>query len=168
VANNLNDISKDHPDLILELCERWRGKSENTDWITKHACRTLLKAGNSRAMKLFGMGNQKNIRVTSLSLSHSMLHVGEEIQLVFTLHVKSATALKVRLEYAVYYVKTRGKVSRKVFKISERDYGPGEHRIIRRHSFADRSTRKHHPGEHRIAIIVNGAECAGKTLRLEA
>ncbi|MDX1284833.1 MAG: DNA alkylation repair protein, partial [Draconibacterium sp.] len=48
VDNNLNDISKDHPELVLDICERWQGKSKNTDWIIKHACRTLLKQGNKR------------------------------------------------------------------------------------------------------------------------
>ncbi|MDX2429675.1 MAG: DNA alkylation repair protein, partial [Bacteroides sp.] len=42
VANNLNDISKDHPDLVLYVCERWYGQSKNTDWIVKRACRTML------------------------------------------------------------------------------------------------------------------------------
>ncbi len=45
VANNLNDISKDNPELVLDICERWHGTSKNTDWIVKHACRTLLKQG---------------------------------------------------------------------------------------------------------------------------
>lgn len=43
VANNLNDISKTHPVLIENLAKDWYGKSVNTDWIIKHACRTLLK-----------------------------------------------------------------------------------------------------------------------------
>jgi hypothetical protein len=51
VANNLNDISKDHADLVLNICERWYGHSENTDKIVKHACRGMLKAGNKRALR---------------------------------------------------------------------------------------------------------------------
>ena len=31
VANNLNDISKTHPDLITELARDWYGKNEHTD-----------------------------------------------------------------------------------------------------------------------------------------
>ncbi|MCL2610353.1 MAG: DNA alkylation repair protein, partial [Defluviitaleaceae bacterium] len=42
VANNLNDISKTHPDLVANLAKKWYGKNEYTDWIVKHACRTLL------------------------------------------------------------------------------------------------------------------------------
>ena len=43
VANNLNDISKTHPDLVMELAKDWYGKNAYTDWIVKHGCRTLLK-----------------------------------------------------------------------------------------------------------------------------
>src|SRR5690606_16915988 len=41
VANNLNDISKDHPNKIVSLAKAWQGIHNNTDWILKHACRTL-------------------------------------------------------------------------------------------------------------------------------
>lgn len=36
VANNLNDISKDHPEIVLNLCERWKGQSKETDRIILH------------------------------------------------------------------------------------------------------------------------------------
>src|SRR5690606_9125355 len=37
VANNLNDISKDHPGLVLQIAGRWLGKLPETDWIVRHA-----------------------------------------------------------------------------------------------------------------------------------
>ena len=37
VANNLNDISKDHPELSLEIAKKWQGKSKETDKLVKHA-----------------------------------------------------------------------------------------------------------------------------------
>jgi len=43
VANNLNDIAKDHPAFVLDLAQRWRGERPATDALLKHACRTLLK-----------------------------------------------------------------------------------------------------------------------------
>lgn len=49
VANNLNDISKTHPELVLETARRWQGQNAITDAILKHGCRTLLKKGNPEA-----------------------------------------------------------------------------------------------------------------------
>lgn len=50
VANNLNDISKEHPDLVLGIARRWQGLGLDTDWIIKHACRGLLKKGHPEAL----------------------------------------------------------------------------------------------------------------------
>ncbi len=166
VSNNLNDISKDHPELVLDICERWFGKSEKTDWVIKRACRTMLKAGVSRAMVLFGFGDPANICVGNLSLGKNKLAIGEKLRFEFELQVDTKKESKVRLEYAVYFAKARSKVSRKVFKITENTYSPGKHKLTRNHSFADMSTRKHYPGEHRISIIVNGVEKAEAALVL--
>ncbi len=160
VANNLNDISKDHSKLVLDLCEQWSGKSRNTDWIVKHACRTLLKAGDTRAMLLFGFGDPKHITVQNLKLNNKRLHIGDEAQFTFILQVDTKKTCKTRLEYAVYFAKAKGKTSKKVFKITENMYKPGNHKITGKHSFMDMSTRKHYPGKHQIAIIVNGIQKA--------
>ena len=166
VANNLNDISKDNPDLVLKLCKKWQGKSTRTDWIIKQACRTLLKSGNREAMMLFGFGDPDNLYIDDLVLEKASLKIGEEQFFSFKLNVKEKGECKIRLEYAVFYVKSNGKVSKKIFQISENSYKPGEYPFKRKQTFEDMSTRKHYPGEHEIAIIVNGVEKARSSCML--
>ena len=49
VANNLNDIGKDHPELLVATCERWsRGASAERQWILRHALRSAVKRGHWR------------------------------------------------------------------------------------------------------------------------
>ena len=158
VANNLNDISKDHRELVLETCTRWQGRSRNADWIIKRACRSLLKAGDRQAMLLFGFGDPQNIDVDKLAVSPKKIHIGDDVRVSFRLRVGTREACKVRIEYAVYFVKANGKTSMKVFQITESELAPGEHAVSKKHSFANMSTRKHYPGRHDIAIIVNGVE----------
>lgn len=167
VANNLNDISRDHPELVQDLCEKWHGKSDRTDWIIKHACRTMLKAGDRRAMLLFGFGDPKQIAVDKLKLQKKSLAIGDQLHFSFVLKVGTKKACKVRLEYIVYFAKPSGKVGKKVFKITENTYDPGERTFTRKHSFADMSTRKHHPGKHEITIVVNGVQKANAVLLLK-
>lgn len=167
VANNLNDISKDHPDLVLDVCESWKDQSPRTDWIIKRACRTLLKAGNVRAMRLFGFGDPVNLSIEQLSFNVSRLRIGEDLVFSFDLLVKEPQPCKVRLEYSVDYVKASGKRSIKMFQISENTYNPGTVSITRKQTFQDMSTRKHVPGPHEIAIVVNGVEKARKTVTIE-
>ena len=156
VANNLNDISKDHPGLVLDICNRWQGTSQNTDWIIKHACRTLLKQGNKRAMLLFGFANPEKMMVNSLHISNHNPKIGEDIEFSFDLDLQTDERQKVRLEYIVHFVKSFGKTSPKVFQMKEVEMEPGLHSIVKKHSFKDLSTRKHYMGEHKLEIVING------------
>jgi 3-methyladenine DNA glycosylase AlkC len=167
VANNLNDISKDHPGLVLEISEKWLGQSKNTDWIVKRACRTLLKEGNTQALLLFGFGDPGHIDVKKLTFSTPSLTIGDDFRFTFEMSFESDEEFRIRLEYGIDFVKANGKLSRKIFQIREASFEPGTHTISRKHSFQDLSTRKHYPGQHRMAIIVNGVEKLNAKFDLE-
>jgi hypothetical protein len=167
VANNLNDISKDNPEVTLDICEKWQGQNKNVDAIIKHACRTMLKAGNKRAMILFGFGDPSHMKVDNFKTDKETIAIGQDIRFSFDLMINENKKCKVRLEYAVYYMKANGKLSKKVFKITENTYKPGKHSFSRKQTFADMSTRKHYPGEHRISIIINGEEKAKISFQLK-
>ncbi len=167
VSNSLNDISKDNPDIVLNLSEKWFGKSKNTDKSIKHALRTLLKSGDKRALILFGFADPKNLDVSDLRFGSDSVKIGNFLNFDFILKVDGKSETKVRLEYGMYFVKANGKLSKKVFQIGEKSYKPGEHKISRKYDFADKSTRKHHPGEHQISIIVNGVEKEKKAIVVE-
>lgn len=156
VANNLNDISKDHPDLVLEICEKWQGISKDTDRLIKHACRTLLKKGVTRAMVLFGFASPDNVSVANFSADKDLVNLGESVQFNFTLKLEGEQDQKIRLEYKVHYVKSNGKTSPKVFQIKEAEFTPGEHAIKFKQLFKDLTTRKHYAGLHKVDIVVNG------------
>jgi len=157
VANNLNDISKTHPDLVVKIAKDWYSKHEYTDWIVKHGCRTLLKKGNRDVLAIFGLHDVASVDVTGFALEKSSVLIGENIAFSFTL--TSASATKIRLEYGIDYVKANGKRNRKIFQISEISLKENEKKAYtRKHSFADLSTRKHYSGIHSVTLIVNGAE----------
>jgi 3-methyladenine DNA glycosylase AlkC len=168
VANNLNDISKDNPQVVLDVCERWQGHSSRTDWIIKHGCRTLLKAGNTRALMLFGFADPDGVAVRELTLDNDSPRIGDSIRFSYELCVEGDEVKLLRQEFIVTYVKALGKRSGKVFQIGESEIGPGVHTVTRKLSFADLSTRKHHAGPHEIAIVVNGVEMASIALDLRA
>lgn len=157
VANNLNDISKTHPDLVVELAKEWYGDDPHTNWIVKHGCRTLLKKGDRRVLALFGYDDVTSLSVERFCVETPSLSIGENV--VFSFALTAANATKVRLEYAIDYVKANGKRNRKIFKISEIMLKENEKKnYTKKHSFADVSVRKHYPGTHCVTLIVNGAE----------
>lgn len=164
VANNLNDISKTHPGLVLETAKRWYGSSRDTDWIVKHGCRTLLKQGSAEALALFGLAGAGLVAVDGFALASPLVAIGGTLAFSFRIAARQAT--RVRLEYGVDYVKANGGRRRKIFQLSELSLKENERRdYSRTHSFADISTRRHYPGVHALTLIVNGA--ARGTLEFE-
>jgi 3-methyladenine DNA glycosylase AlkC len=160
VANNLNDISKDHPDLVLDLCEQWYGDSDQTDWIVRHACRGLLKAGDRRALALFGFADPVDLKIGDLQLDRTTVCIGDELKFSFRLLHDGPAVEKIRLQYDIAFIKAGGRSSSKIFRIAENTYEPGSHVFARKHAFVDLSTRRHFEGKHGITIVVNGRRMA--------
>jgi len=159
VANNLNDISKDNPAVVLDLVRSWKGKGKNADWVVKHGSRTLLKAGNSEVMEIFGFGSVENIVVREFNVLSPHVKVGGDLQFTFQLVNANNSASRIRLEYGVYYQKANGSLSKKVFKISEKVHPENSTTTInRKQSFRTMTTRKLHAGRHQLSLIVNGRE----------
>ncbi|MBL7813851.1 MAG: DNA alkylation repair protein [Saprospiraceae bacterium] len=169
VANNLNDIAKDFPETVIELTEKWRGESKEVDWVIRHGSRTLLKRANPTVLKNFGLDSSIPVEILNFELNKSEIAIGDTLN--FSFLVKNISAkespndsekeYKLRLEYAIDYVKSNGKISRKVFQILEKTIGGVQVLSFqRKQSFKDMTTRKHQEGQHGIAILVNGQEKA--------
>lgn len=166
VANNLNDITKDHPALVLKTAKQWVGKTEETDKLLKHACRTLLKQGNTEALGIFGFSSKVNASIGKFEIRNSKLKIGETLAFDFILKNEAKKSQQLRLEYVVYFMKNNGKHSKKVFQLSSKHFEPGEISFKRTHRFTDFTTRKHYPGEHLLAISINGVEKVKKKILL--
>ncbi|HEX6224052.1 MAG TPA: DNA alkylation repair protein [Chryseolinea sp.] len=161
VANNLNDIAKDHPEVALQIARNWKGISKETDWIIKHGCRTLLKRGNEAVLTLHGFDPKAKASVKEFN-TPKKIRIGDRLDFDFTFFSRERSSALFRLEYAIDYQTSTGKISRKVFKLSESTFEPYEPVHIRRkQSFRDLTTRKHFRGKHYIRILANGKELAG-------
>lgn len=155
VANNLNDISKDNPQIAKRVFKEWYGSSTHTDWIVKHASRTLLKAGDIEVMELFGY-SPKGIAVRDLKIDK---FVTMDDSLDFSFEICSSNILgKVRIEYKLGFVRQNGTMGYRVFKISERELRVRELSVKKSHHFRYITTRRYHAGVHTLTIIVNGRE----------
>lgn len=158
VANNLNDISKDHPGIVLEIAKRWKGIGKETDAIIKHGCRTLLKQGHADILQYYGLEGS-NIQLSNFKVLTPKVKIGDALAFSFSICNNNTTAQVVRLEYAIYYRKANGQLSKKVFKISEKIYQPGEKAdIVRKQKFILITTRTFYAGAHEMSVIINGQE----------
>ncbi|MGF1791430.1 DNA alkylation repair protein [Photobacterium profundum] len=166
VANNLNDISKDNPNFVIETAQKWLGYTKETDALIKHASRTLLKQGEPKTLQLFGF-DSKNIMLSNFDILTPNVKIGDALEFSFSITNVNKTCKTLRLEYGLYYKKNNGDLSRKVFKISEREIEPNKvYKINRKQSFKLITTRKFHTGIHQLSIIINGQESQIKDFEL--
>ncbi|MEO0900213.1 MAG: DNA alkylation repair protein [Bacteroidota bacterium] len=160
VANNLNDISKDHQSLVIETGARWLKESKKRKKTVKHALRTLLKAGNTDALILFGFADPGKVEIKELQIEPEIPVIEGEGQFQWTLHQPMKNPVQLRIEYAIHFLKANGSYSKKVFQVKEGTFEQGMHSFDKKHSFRQMTTRKHYAGEHFMSVIVNGKEKA--------
>ncbi len=165
VSNNLNDIAKDNPSIVVDVAARWLGDNPHTDRLVKHACRTLLKQGQPDIMKLFGFARPRHISVNDLFIQEAV-DMGGVLSFAFTLKSANQSLGKLRVEYAMDFMKKNGKPSRKLFKLSELQSSKRAKSYRKAYSFRKISTRKYYAGRHGVAIIVNGYELASGSFKL--
>lgn len=157
VANNLNDIAKDHPQIVLKVAKHWRNLSPETNWILKHGSRTLLKQGLNEALDFHGFDPDLKTKVPELKIDSKKIKIGQAGEFFFKVANQEKKKTNLRIEYAITFLTSTGKCSRKVFKVSEKEFNPDETiNFVRRQRFTDFTTRKHYPGKHKLEVIVNG------------
>lgn len=166
VANNLNDISKDNPQVVVNTAQDWMqaAPSKNRIWLVKHGCRGLLKSAHPAVLTLFGFASPEHIQLQQLQVDKSV-SLGGKLNFSFLL-MSSTTLGKCRLEFAIGFMKKNGKQADKIFKISESDISANKKSFHKQFSFKAISTRKYYPGTHQISIILNGVKMATQDFEL--
>ena len=107
------------------------------------------------------MNTTLTCNVVEFRLVKTKIKLGDTLQFSFTLNPILKKSAKLRIEFAVYYVKAAGKSSRKLFKITENTFEKGQQVSYTKNlSFKDLTTRKHYAGKHKISLVVNGNELA--------
>ena len=158
VANNLNDIAKDNPDQVVETLRRWsRIEDTGTQWLIRHAARTLVKQGNQEMLASLGYLPEVYISSSKIELNKATIKLGEALIFSFKVRSTSEHTQSLVIDYVIHHVKANGKLQPKVFKLTRRNLEAGEAvQISKKHSFRPIRTRKYYAGVHRLEIQVNG------------
>ena len=157
VANNLNDIAKDHPDLIAQIAnEWWVEQSKTMTKLIKHACRTLLKNGHPDVLAIFGYPPALLSNI-DLSVSNMSVVIGANQDITLTLESKHTKPQNLLIDYAVHHQKANGTLSPKVFKWTSFTLAPKQSKTLKKvHSFKPVTTRKYYAGAHKVEVLING------------
>jgi 3-methyladenine DNA glycosylase AlkC len=158
VANNLNDIGKDHPAVLTAACRAWLlDASPERSAMVRHALRSAVKRGDSEALEILGFGSPDGVAIEGFSVDPAQVEIGGRVQVSFEIINGLDTPAAYNVDLAVHFVKASGGTSPKVFKVRTLELAPGEKaRLSKTISVAQHTTRTHYPGEHRVDVVVNG------------
>jgi 3-methyladenine DNA glycosylase AlkC len=157
VANNLNDIAKDHPELVADIAQRWlQGASLNRQRLVRHACRTLIKNGHKKTLAILGFGPPL-IQSTTLSVLTLRVVFGEALEFSLSLESNAAQTQALMIDYIVHHQKASGKTTAKVFKWRSTSVLPGKTLTLeKKHRIKKITTRVYYAGLHSLEVMVNG------------
>ncbi|RFA18849.1 DNA alkylation repair protein [Subtercola boreus] len=158
VANHLNDLSRQHPEIVVETARQWMSQpDENTGRLVSHGLRTLVKRGDPGALSLLGFSPAESIAVDGPTLDQVAVSFGGTVR--FTIGITNTGSVPARLavDYIVHHRRANGTQTGKTFKLTTATLAPGERLDrTREHSFRAITTRRYYPGPHAIELQVNG------------
>lgn len=158
VANNLNDIAKDHPEVVVTVARRWMvGASEDRRWIVQHALRSLVKRGHRGALDVLGAGRRPSVSVSAAAITPQRVPVGGICRFTFEVASKARRPQDLLIDYVVHFVKADGSRRPKVFKARRVLAAPGSvTRVSGSIRFVPMTTRTPYPGQHTLEARING------------
>jgi 3-methyladenine DNA glycosylase AlkC len=167
VANHLNDITKDHPEWVLEKIEGWSLDNKHTAWIAKHALRSLIKQGNTRALAIIGAGGKPEVEIVDVQINPPVIGLGQKITLSFAVKSTVEDSQRLVIDYTIDYVKANGSTSAKVFKLKALTLpGKAIEHLSRGQHIKELTTRRHYAGRHAVHIMVNGERLASTAFEI--
>ncbi|MBF0195923.1 MAG: DNA alkylation repair protein [Magnetococcales bacterium] len=157
VANNLNDIAKDHPGLVANIAAKWiNGASDELKKLIKHACRTLIKNGHKKTLEILGF-KRAEVKNASLNVLTKDVVFGGYLEFTFNILSDSNKDQALIIDYIIHHQKNSGKTAPKVFKWKVTNL-PANKLLsaTKKHVIKKITTRKYYQGEHKVEIMVNG------------
>jgi 3-methyladenine DNA glycosylase AlkC len=158
VANNLNDVGKDNPAVLIETCRRWaQDATAERRWLIRHALRSAVKRGEPAALEILGFGEATAAVVREIRVVPAVVAIGESVTFDCELANEGSSTERLLVDLLVYFVKANGRPSPKVFKLKELELPPqASAHLVKTISLAQHTTRTHYPGRHRVEVLVNG------------
>ncbi|MCC5036580.1 DNA alkylation repair protein [Streptomyces sp. WAC 00631] len=161
VANHLNDLSRDHPDIVIGTARRWLDDPDaTTERLVRHGLRTLVKRGHPGALDLLGFAPAV-LEVDGPHLDRGTVPFGGSVRFTASIRNTGDAEARLTIDYIVHHRKANGGQTGKTFKLATRTLAPDERiQVTREHSFRPITTRRYYPGQHAISLQINGVESA--------
>lgn len=158
VANNLNDINKDNPEIVIEFAKEYWNQSDSINWVINRGLRTLFKQGNPEVLTLLGYDKNVDQQLKNIQLSSSekTVVIGGAVNMQYRLQTTLKKETPLYVGYRVHYIRQNKTDSYKDFFIKRTNLKgnqplKGNFNI----KWKQLTTRKLYPGKHQIDLLVN-------------
>jgi len=159
VANNLNDISKDNPEIILEWTKEWNtpNATKQRHWILARALRTLIEEGHPAALKLLGYGTNSNLKATWQDNTPRRIKINQflpcDLEIVNLAKTEASIVALLSMDEP-----GKGKARRKsAYQIWKGKIKAGETKnVSRKIHFVDKNSRPRVAGAYGVSVMING------------
>jgi 3-methyladenine DNA glycosylase AlkC len=180
VANNLNDIAKDHPDFCAEVLVEWdrelsevAGQDElvnNRRALIRHAGRTLVKKAHPVMLELLGFAPLQGVEIHRQVVEPELVPWQGRVRVSWQISIsQSGETRQIAADFIMHRMTASGRLAAKVWKGPVLDLQPGQPvEVSKEFSFAPVTTRRYYPGSHRIELQLNGQVYAGAEFTLAA
>jgi 3-methyladenine DNA glycosylase AlkC len=170
VANHLNDIAKDHPDVVVDWLRRHLpGAPGPRRALLQRASRTLEKRGEPGALAAWGVDAAFRGEV-AFAVAPARAAVGGAMALQVELRAAATgPAQRLVIDYIVRGDGDDAHRRRKVWRGWRVELAPGEARALqKRHSWRPTTVRVDRPGRKRVELRINGRAAAQAAFTLTA
>lgn len=161
VSNHINDLSKDYPDVALDVCSRWirEQPSQNRLWVVRRGLRTLVKKGNARALTLVGCHADAAVDVLDLVIKPQQVVIGEIVTFRFGLKLRHADSATVAVDYRIGPDDSKRGAHSRLFRLKTVPLAADTTlELEKSHRIRQVTTRKTDPGPYFLSIVVNGVD----------
>ncbi len=158
VANNLNDIGKDHPAVLVAVCRRWMvDATPERKSLIGHALRSAVKRGDADALDVLGFPELHHASIERVTIGPAVATIGGRVHIALTVANTGELPEAYHVDLRIHFVKANGSTSPKVFKMRTISLEPGQRTDLAKSvSIAQQTTRTHYPGVHAVDVVVNG------------
>jgi 3-methyladenine DNA glycosylase AlkC len=170
VANNLNDISKDNPEIILEWTREWNtpNATKQRHWILARALRTLIDEGHPAALKLLGYGTNSNLKVTWRDNTPRHIKINQflpcDLEIVNLAKTEAGTVVLLLMDEP-----GKGKARRQsTYQIWKGKIKAGETKSLgKKIHFVDKNSQPRVEGTYCLSLMINGKKLEAREMRFK-
>ena len=168
VANHLNDVAKDHPELVVDTVARWVGEPATDRRMISHALRTLVKRGHPAALAVLGFTTDAEVTIDAFDVHPGAVEMGDHLTLRAEIRSTATTRQRLVVDFVIHHVNASGETSPKVFKWTTIELEPGEVRSLsKRRLIQHASTRTYRAGTHTVELQIAGRVVAASSFDIE-